>query len=66
MKTRIISGVVMGIIVVAVLALGYTVNPMIITVAIAAIAMLATYELIRNVAKIESRAAIIISMLMIM
>lgn len=63
MKTRIISGVIMGIIVLAILALGYTVNPVVITVAIAVIAMIATYELIHNVAKIESKAAIIISML---
>ena len=45
----------MGVIVLSVLALGYTVNPMIITVFVAIIAPIATYELIHNVAKIKSK-----------
>ena len=53
----------MGVIVLSVLALGYTVNPMIITVFVAIIAPIATYELIHNVAKIKSKAAIIAAML---
>ena len=63
MKTRIISGLIMAVIVLSVLALGYTINPIIITVFIALIAPLATYELIHNVAKIKSKTAIIVSML---
>ncbi len=63
MKTRMISGTIMGLVVLGVLALGYTVNPLIITVFIALLAPVATYELIHNVAKIESKATIIISML---
>ena len=63
MKTRIISGLIMGVIVMAVLALGYTINPIFITVFIALVAPIATYELIHNVAKIKSKTAIIVSTL---
>lgn len=63
MKTRIISGLIMAVIVLSVLALGYTINPIIITVFIALIAPIATYELVHNVAKIKSKTAIIVSML---
>ncbi len=59
MKTRIISGLIMGIIVTAVLTLGYFWQPVIITVAIALLAAAAVYELICNAAGIKSRAAII-------
>ncbi len=62
MKTRIISGAIMGAVVLGILALGYTVNPYIITLFIALVAPFATYELVHNVAKIKSKAAIIISM----
>lgn len=57
MKTRIISGIVMGVIVAAVLALGFLWNPIIITVAIASIAAVAVYELLHNAAGIKSKAA---------
>ncbi len=63
MKTRIISGLIMGVIVLGVIALGYTINPYIITVFIALVAPIATYELIHNIAKIKSKRAIILSML---
>lgn len=58
MKTRIISGIVMGVIVAAVLALGFLVEPIIITVAVALIAAGAVYELIHNAAGIKSKIAV--------
>ena len=58
MKTRIISGIVMGVIVAAVLALGFWVEPIIITVAVALIAAGAVYELIHNAAGIKSKIAV--------
>lgn len=57
MKTRIISGIVMGVIVAAVVALGLLVEPMVITVGVALIAAGAAYELIHNAAGIKSKAA---------
>ena len=58
MKTRIISGIVMGVIVAALLALGFLVEPIIITVAVALIAAGAVYELIHNAAGIKSKIAV--------
>ena len=58
MKTRIISGIVMGVIVAALLALGFWVEPIIITVAVALIAAGAVYELIHNAAGIKSKIAV--------
>lgn len=57
MKTRIISGIVMGIIVAVVLAAGFLWNPLIITAAIAVIAAVAIYELLHNAAGIKNKAA---------
>ncbi len=57
MKTRIISGIVMGVIVAAVLAVGFLVNPIIITVAVALIAAAAVYELIHNAAGIKDKVS---------
>ncbi len=57
MKTRIISGVVMGVIVAAVLALGFLWEPLIITLAIAVIAAGAVYELLHNAAGIKDKIA---------
>ncbi len=57
MKTRIISGIVMGVIVAAVLSLGLLVNPIIITAFIALLAAGAVYELLHNAAGIKSKAA---------
>ncbi len=59
MKTRIISGIVMGVIVAIVLALGYTWNPFIIALAIGLISAGAIYELLHNVAGIKSKTAIV-------
>ncbi len=59
MKTRIISGIVMGIIVAVFLALGMLVNPLFITAFIAFIASVAIIELLKNVAKIENKLALI-------
>ena len=58
MKTRIISGIVMGAIVAAVLALGYFVNTVIITLAIAAISVVAVYELLHNAAGITNKVCL--------
>ena len=58
MKTRIISGIVMGIIVAGLLTLGFLVEPVIITVAVALIAAGAVYELIHNAAGIKSKIAV--------
>lgn len=57
MKTRIISGIIMGIIVAAVLALGFLWNPIVITFCVALIAAGAVYELLHNVAGIKCKAA---------
>ncbi len=59
MKTRIISGIVMGVIVAAVLAAGFLWSPYIITVAIAVLATGAIYELLHNAAGIKCKASII-------
>lgn len=59
MKTRIISGIVMGAIVATVLAVGYLWVPAVITLAVAALAVGAIYELLHNAAGIKSKAAII-------
>lgn len=59
MKTRIISGIVMGVIVAAVLAAGFLWQPIIITVAIGIIAAGAAYELIHNAVGIKSIPCIV-------
>ncbi|MCQ2449285.1 MAG: phosphatidate cytidylyltransferase [Clostridia bacterium] len=61
MKTRIISGVIMGVIVAGVLALGLLWHPVIITLAIAVLAGGAAYEMVHNAATIKSKAANIIA-----
>ena len=58
MRTRIISGIVMGVIVAVVLAVSYLWLPIVATVAIAAIAAVAAYELIHNAVGINSKLAI--------
>ena len=55
MKTRIISGIVMGAIVAAVLDLGFLWEPIIITIAIALLAAGAVYELLHNAAGIKCK-----------
>ena len=59
MKTRIISGVVMGIIVAAVLAAGLIWSSYVITVAIALLVVGAVYELLHNAAGIKSKLALV-------
>ena len=58
MKTRIISGIIMGVIVACVLAVGFLVQPIRITLAVALIAAGAVYELIHNAAGIKSKIAV--------
>lgn len=62
MKTRIISGIVLLSIAGGFLALGYTVNPLFMTVFLAVLAAIATYELIHNVAKVENKAINLVAM----
>ena len=59
MKTRIISGVVIAVVVAAVLSLGLLWNPLIITAAIAILASIAVYELLHNAAGIKSKSSLI-------
>ena len=61
MKTRIISGIVMAIIVAAFLGLGLYVSPYFITAFIAIIAAIGCYELLKNAAKIESRLSVTVA-----
>ena len=58
MKTRIISGIIMGAIVISVLCLGFFIEPLIITLGIAAVTAIAIYELLHNAAGIKSRLSI--------
>ena len=57
MRTRIISGIVMGAIVAAVLALGLLWNPIVITLFVALISAGAVYELLHNAAGIKCKGA---------
>ena len=59
MKTRIISGIVMGAIVALALALGIFVSDWFVTGFMAIIAAIGSYELLGNAAGIKSKAAII-------
>lgn len=59
MKTRIISGVVMGFLVAAILTLGYLWQSVIITAAVSILAVIAVYELICNAAGIRNAEAIV-------
>ena len=59
MKTRIISGIVMGAIVAAILVVGFLWAPIVITLAVTALAIGAVYELLHNAAGIKSKASII-------
>ncbi|MBR2040060.1 MAG: phosphatidate cytidylyltransferase [Clostridia bacterium] len=59
MKTRIISGIVMGVIVACVLAVGFLWDTAVITVALALLAAVAIYELLHNAAKIDSKYTLI-------
>lgn len=59
MRTRIISGIIMGGIVAAVLTIGFLLTDVIITVAIGLLAAIAIYELVHNAAGINDKATII-------
>ena len=59
MKTRIISGIVMGVVVAAALALGLLWNSIVITAFIAVLAAMAVYELLHNAVGIKSKVALI-------
>lgn len=63
MKTRIISGAILCAVVGGVLALGYLVNPLFITVFLAILAAIATFELVHNVAKMKSVVINVVAML---
>lgn len=58
MKTRIISGIVMGAIAAAVLAAGYLWHPVVIVVAVSLLAAAALYEIIHNAAGIKNIAVV--------
>ena len=58
MKTRIISGVVMGAIVAAVLAVGFLWQDFVISIAVALLAAGAVYEIIHNAAGINNKIVI--------
>ncbi len=59
MKTRIISGAVMAVIVGAIFTIGYLFSPMIISIAVALLAAGAIYEIIHNAAGIRNNAVVI-------
>lgn len=61
MKTRIISGIVMGGIVAAVLALGFLWEPIVITISIALLSAGAVYELLHNAAGIKCKLSLILA-----
>ena len=63
MKTRIISGIVMGVIVAAVLAIGYLWEPIVITIAVSLLAAGAVYELLHNAAGIKCKLSLILACL---
>ena len=58
MKTRIISGILMALIVVFVLLAGFNLSPIVITAFVAVVAAVGCYELIHNAAGIKSRLAV--------
>lgn len=59
MKTRIISGAIMALIVAAVLALGFLWEPVVITVAVSVLALISVYELLYNAAGIKDLPSVI-------
>ena len=59
MKTRIISGIIMGAIVAAVLVLGFLISSVIITLAVGLLAAGAVYELLHNAVGIKDKATVI-------
>ena len=63
MKTRIISGVILCSVIAGFLLLGYFVNPLFMTVFLAVLAGIATWELLHNVAKINSKSILAIAII---
>lgn len=59
MKTRIISGIIIGVVVAAVLACGILISPIFISAFLALLAALGIYELLHNAADIKSKPALI-------
>lgn len=59
MKTRIISGIVMALIVAAILTVGYLWAPIVISIAVALLAAGAVYEIVHNAAGITNKAIVI-------
>lgn len=63
MRTRIISGIVMGVIVATVLVLGFLWEPIVITIALSLLASGAIYELLHNAAGIKCKVSLIFACL---
>ncbi|MBO5909073.1 MAG: phosphatidate cytidylyltransferase [Clostridia bacterium] len=63
MKTRIISGIVIAAVVVAVLIVGMTAQPLVITVFLGLLSAVAVFELLCNVAKINNLFSLAVSSL---
>ncbi len=59
MKTRIISGIVMALIVGVILTVGYLWAPIVISIAVALLAASAVYEIMHNAAGITNKAVVI-------
>ena len=59
MKTRIISGVIMALLVAGILALGFMWESIIITIAVSLLALIAVYELLSNAAGIKEAQVLI-------
>ncbi len=59
MKTRIISGIVMGAIVAGLLAIGFLWNSVVITLSVSALAAGAIYELLHNAVKITDKFSLV-------
>lgn len=59
MKTRIISGIIMALIVAVILTIGYLWAPIVISIAVAILAAGAVYEIFHNAAGIKNKAVII-------
>ncbi len=67
MKTRIISGIVMAVIVAALLTIGFLWQSFVITLAVALIAAGAVYELLHNAVGIKSKpACFLVAVIMIL
>jgi phosphatidate cytidylyltransferase len=59
MKTRIISGIIMALLVAGILTLGFMLESLVITVTVAILALIAVYELLHNAAGIKDVQSLI-------